>query len=35
MGEKGTLFYSAADKYCSDSSDSDMNGAGCTYKKLK
>ncbi len=35
MGAKGTRFYSATDQFCSNSSDSDMNGAGCTYKKLK
>ena len=35
MGAKGTFYYNSADKYCSETSSSNMNGAGCTYKILQ
>lgn len=34
MGAEGTTYYNANDAYCSKSSNSDINGAGCTYKAL-
>ncbi len=34
MGAKGTDYYSANNSYCSNTSSSTMNGAGCTYKVL-
>ena len=34
MGLKGTAYYSETDNFCSNSSSSNMNGAGCTYKAL-
>jgi len=34
-GAKGTTYYSENDEYCSASSNSGMNGAGCTYKILQ
>lgn len=34
MGAKGTKFYSDTDEYCSKTSTSDLNGAGCTVKAL-
>ena len=34
MGAPGTDYYSEDDEYCSTTSVSDMNGAGCTYKAL-
>ena len=34
MGAEGTTYYSSNDAYCSKTSTSDMNGAGCTYKAL-
>ena len=34
MGAKGTTFYSESDAYCSNSSNNQNNGAGCTYKAL-
>ena len=30
MGGEGTKYYSATNDYCSNSSKSNMNGAGCT-----
>ncbi len=33
-GVEGTQFYSKTDEYCSPTSTSNMNGAGCTYKAL-
>ena len=35
MGAEGTAYYSADDAYCSNTSTSNMNGAGCTYKALQ
>ena len=35
MGAKGSNYYSVNDSYCSDTSTSNMNGAGCTYKMLQ
>ena len=35
MGAKGSTYYSVNDSYCSDTSTSNMNGAGCTYKMLQ
>jgi prepilin-type N-terminal cleavage/methylation domain-containing protein len=35
MGAKGTKYYSETDKYCSNTSTSDINGAGCTAKVLR
>jgi type II secretory pathway pseudopilin PulG len=35
MGAKGTYYYSATDKYCSNIATDQMNGAGCTAKVLK
>ena len=34
MGAPGTDYYSENDEYCSTTSTSNMNGAGCTYKAL-
>ncbi len=34
MGAKNTDFYSENDEYCSNTSSSNKNGAGCTYKML-
>ena len=34
MGVKGTAYYNKNDAYCSWTSTSNMNGAGCTYKAL-
>ena len=34
MGAKGTTYYSSNDAYCSKTSTSNVNGAGCTYKAL-
>lgn len=34
MGTKGTYCYSTTDYYCSNTSTSDLNGAGCTVKAL-
>ena len=34
MGVKGTAYYSETDANCSPSSESAINGAGCTYKAL-
>lgn len=34
MGAQGTTYYSETDDFCSDSSASNINGAGCTYKAL-
>ncbi len=34
MGAKGTQFYNANDAFCSKTSTSDMNGAGCTIKAI-
>lgn len=34
VGAKGTTYYSSNDAYCSKTSTSNMNGAGCTYKAL-
>ena len=34
MGAEGTDYYSDTDAYCSISSTSNVNGAGCTYKAL-
>ena len=34
MGAKGTNYYSANDTYCSKTSTSTMNGAGCTIKAI-
>ena len=34
MGVEGTDYYSQDDEYCSSTSTSDMNGAGCTYNAL-
>lgn len=34
MGVHGTAYYSISDSYCSLTSGSNMNGAGCTYKAL-
>lgn len=34
MGAKGTDYYSENDEYCSQTSTSNMNGAGCTAKAL-
>lgn len=34
MGVKDTKYYSETDEYCSVSSSSSMNGAGCTYRAL-
>jgi hypothetical protein len=34
MGASGTTYYNASDAYCSTTSTSSMNGAGCTYKAL-
>lgn len=34
MGIKGTDYYSNTDEYCSKTSTSPYNGAGCTYKAL-
>ena len=35
MGAKGTKYYSETDEYCSNTSTSDINGAGCTAKVLR
>lgn len=34
MGVEGTKYYSTTDEYCSASSTSNINGAGCTYNAL-
>ena len=34
MGVEGTDFYSKTNEYCSPTSTSNMNGAGCTYRAL-
>ena len=34
MGAKGTQYYNANDAFCSKTSTSDMNGAGCTIKAI-
>lgn len=34
MGVEGTTYYSSTDEYCSASSTSNINGAGCTYNAL-
>lgn len=34
MGVKGTRYYNSSNYYCSWTSNSNMNGAGCTYKAL-
>lgn len=34
MGAPGTSYYSKTDQYCSLTSTSDLNGAGCTYNAL-
>ncbi len=34
MGAKGTVYYDENDKYCSKSSNEDLNGIGCTYKAM-
>lgn len=34
MGAQGTTYYSATDAFCSFTSTSNMNGAGCTVKAL-
>jgi len=34
MGAQGTTYYSETDDYCSLTSDSNMNGVGCTVKAL-
>ena len=34
MGVKGSKYYSETEEYCSVSSSSNLNGAGCTYNAL-
>ena len=34
MGVEGTDYYSKTNEYCSPTSTSNMNGAGCTYRAL-
>ena len=34
MGAEGTQYYSKTNEYCSPTSTSNMNGAGCTYRAL-
>ena len=34
MGAPNTVYYTGNDAYCSNTSTTSMNGAGCTYKAL-